>query len=766
MRDPAPPARHTRLREWLALSIATCKQSWITLGVPSELANELANDRSIGDVLVAPHANLQVVIGDVGSGKSLAASRLFQHAIDNALQDATKPFPVFVNARDLQHEPITEYIKGQTDGFVQPFHQRTFIIIDGLDEKGVLQANELIVQLHAYVGAYHKSTVLITTRPLPGLKTIDPHTRLSALHDAVAIALIARIAGKPLHPTEVYSWSTSMQDAAQWPLFAVMIGSELRRQGAIHLNQPAELINRLAEQVVERSGHDAKAINSLLQTLAVKSIGTGTRVRKSAITLERANLKLLADSRLVVETEDTLDFSLEILREWYAARALIEEHVSIEDILPASDRWITAFRLVIESENRNARDDLRYTLASLDPGLASLLILEDSTARATNETSDLSLESAQQVGDELWNAMDAWRRGLGDLFQLIGPVSPSGGTATVGVRIDSATVTTSWYEGSTEQHPVVELPGVTNTRLRDLDSGWAILDTETAPLTREWPWIATRRHLVGSLSKTIRTRRLGLPSYNAVRELVWAFSLAAKDQGQFYPRPIRAREVLGIVEEIEKRTTGELVPFPIHRLEVTRDELTLIRDQLTALLQQDEDVVSDPWPRYDHTPSESKRGYRTWDFYSDERLVQRVNAVYPAALQLYTEIVDRWFKGFQERLQFGCLFPVRLEGRLRRSNQPNWEGAPSLSWRARALPKGKTSRVTVEWSSEEFDLLSYWKEEKDNLRRVRPDTDVTPYPIVDNALPTIDSIRPATDLAHAWLIDDLKQLHWTDLISL
>ena len=142
VRDPAPPARHTRLREWLALSIATCKQSWITLGVPSELANELANDRSIGDVLAAPHANLQVVIGDVGSGKSLAASRLFQHAIDNALQDATKPFPVFVNARDLQHEPITEYIKRQTDGFVQPFHQRTLIIIDGLDEKGVLQANE------------------------------------------------------------------------------------------------------------------------------------------------------------------------------------------------------------------------------------------------------------------------------------------------------------------------------------------------------------------------------------------------------------------------------------------------------------------------------------------------------------------------------------------------------------------------------------------------------------------------------------------------
>ena len=107
---------------------------------------------------------------------------------------------------------------------------------------------------------------------------------------------------------------------------------------------------------------------------------------------------------------------------------------------------------------------------------------------------------------------------------------------------------------------------------------------------------------------------------------------------------------------------------------------------------------------------------------------------------------------------------LRLEGRLTTSRQPHWEGAPSLTWYAKALPKGETSHVDLEWgSSEGFDLRSYWKEEENNLKSVRPGTDATPCPIVQDSLPSINSIRPVTDLAHTWLISDLKELDWTSL---
>ena len=128
------------------------------------------------------------------------------------------------------------------------------------------------------------------------------------------------------------------------------------------------------------------------------------------------------------------------------------------------------------------------------------------------------------------------------------------------------------------------------------------------------------------------------------------------------------------------------------------------------------------------------------------------------------DVVDRWFGGFRSRFRYGRLLPLRLEGRLTTSRQPHWEGAPSLTWYAKALPKGETSHVDLEWgSSEGFDLRSYWKEEENNLRSVRPGTDATPCPIVKDSLPSINSIRPVTDLAHSWLISDLKELDWTSL---
>ena len=764
LRDPAQPTRRQKLRQQLDSSFAKCKQLWITLDVPSDLATELANDRSVGDVLTAEDFHFQMVVGAAGSGKSLAASRFFQRAIEIALQDGTQPFPLFVNARDLT-DPLEEYIEKRTAGLVQPYYQPTLVILDGLDERGVSQASELITQIRYYVDAHPKSRVLATSSALPGLMVPEQHTILPALNDDETIDLISRIAGRKCQLGELYSWSESLRNAARRPLFAVMIGAELRRGRAIGLDRPVDLINRLAQQVVEQSRQKGEGLNCLLQRLAVKAISTGRRVRKSDVTLSHVGQGLLANSRLIDESGDTFDFSHEVLREWYAARALIEENVPIDEIVPASDRWMTAFQLVIESENENARDALLHKLASSDPGLAALLIQDTATAGGDEDVTDRSPASAKQLGSELWNAMDAWRRGLGKLFQEIGPVAADDSTAAVGIRMDSTTITTSWYSGGrTLSHPVVQLPEGAKTGFRHLDPGWATLHTEMTPLGAEWPWKRTRRYLVDSLSKTILTRRLALPSDHATRELVWAFALAIAGQGEFSPRSIGAREVLETVLQMATQARRETIVFKIRQLEIAPYELDLMRGKFERLLEQGEDVVRDPWPEFDRRPSKGTRGLHTWDFYSDERLLQRATAVYSAALQLYMEMVDRWFGGFRNRFRFARLFPIRLEGRLTKSQQSHWEGAPSLTWCARALPRDGASQVALEWGApEDFNLLSYWREEEENLRSVRSGIDATPCPIVGDSLPAIDTTRPVTDLAHAWLIGDLQELNWTDL---
>ncbi len=762
LRDPAAPVRQRTLQQWLDSSIAKCKQSWIALGVPDELATELANNRSIGQVLTAPAPGFQLVTGPAGSGKSLAASRLFQEAIDSALADANQPFPLFVAARDL-HGPLEEYIERRTAGLVQLPDQPTVIILDGLDERGVLEGNELLTQIQYYADAYPRSRVLATSRALPGLGLPEPHAPISSMSDTEATALIARIANRPVELPELHGWSDSVRTAAARPLFAVMIGVELRRSANMRLHRSVELLDRLARQVVESAPAGGRHLDSLLQRLAVSAINTGSRVRKADLTPHHADQRHVADSRLVDESGDTLDFTHEVLREWFAARAIIEEAVSLDDLIPASDRWIASFQLVVESDYSNTGHALLRQLASSDPGMAGLVMPE---RRSDHDEAEVygPTGSAVQVGRQLWEAMDAWRQGMGDLFGAIGPADANGNTAGLGIRMSSTTVTTSWYTGDrTLPQRVVPLPEPSERGPDSLDPGWVVLHTESAPRGLEWPWIATRRHLTESLSRVVITRRLALPSDDAVRELVWAFALAVNNQGEFSPRPIATNTVL----EVARRLTAGARPgdvFVVQRLEMTLDELVLVERRLEQMREEGDGTVRDPWPLFDRRPSPDTRTCSTWDFYSDDRLLERATAVYSAGLRLYMEMVDRWFSSFRRRFRFIGLFPILLEGRLTKSHQPRFEGAPGLTWRARALPMGETSRVALEWGpADDFHSLSYWRDEEDNLRSVRPGTDATPYPVVGGSLPSIGTVRPATDLAHSWLIRDLRELGWTDL---
>ena len=68
-----------------------------------------------------------------------------------------------MNARDLQ-EPVRDYIHRETQGFCQPLLQRTFVVIDGLDEIGVTRANNLLTQVQAYADANPKLTAVVTSR--------------------------------------------------------------------------------------------------------------------------------------------------------------------------------------------------------------------------------------------------------------------------------------------------------------------------------------------------------------------------------------------------------------------------------------------------------------------------------------------------------------------------------------------------------------------------------------------------------------------------
>ncbi len=360
LQDPALPARKKKIEESYRTSLSRCKQMWRTLNVPENVATELSENTSVGDLLGSPCSGLYVVFGDQGSGKTLAAERLFQRWLKQSLEDSSQPFPLFINSRDLS-EPLNEYINKMTQGYSSPAIQGATIIIDGIDEIGLSQANSLLEQIRVFADANPKAVIIITSRQLPGLNVDGvKQIELSTMEDEKITDLIIKMAGRAIDRFEMYEWSESIQDAIRYPLFAVMMGVTLRNNPNFTATRRNQLVNLFAQKTAK----DAEENDWLLQKLAAETIKIGTRVNKSTISRKQFEQDMLINSRLVNEQDGKVDFTLSIFREFYAARAIIEETISINSTMPVSDRWLMPMAIVME-EDEERGNELIHKLVSL-----------------------------------------------------------------------------------------------------------------------------------------------------------------------------------------------------------------------------------------------------------------------------------------------------------------------------------------------------------------------------------------------------------------
>ena len=757
-RNPERPISQRKLTELGNLSVSRTRQMWISIGVSDDLAEELSEDHSVGDVIEPSGPGLHMVVGDQGVGKTLAVERLFQRSVRNALDDSSLPFPLIVNARDL-HEPLNEYVDRLSEGYSLPSVQGSFIVIDGVDEVGVSKANALIQQFAAYVNASPKAVVVVTARPLPGLSNLDERVDMPQLDSNQATDLIARIAGRRLKPHVMHTWSQSTQDAARSPLFAVMIGIALGRDPNSRVPAPSQMVDRLARSAFGDSSVPQEKTYQLLQTLAVKTISNGVRVPKTEVSNSIHDHALLTDSRFVNEVEGNVDFTLAVFREWFAARALIEGTISVEDIKPLSDRWIVPLTIVMDSDNEAVLNELMSSVASSDPSLASILLTRHEAAQHVREKEPPSLADADEIGQRIRAAIETWRDGIGKLYCVIGPVAEHGNTPTIGVhRLDDRYFHMSWYDGKCPLPPVVELPQEPSPNL-----DWPLLVTMGVPNSKVWPWLITRNDLVDSLSKRLKPGHLPIESTEALHELSWEFAHAVSRHAGLGSAPI---DTLGVLREIESGVRN--VHFYDHsgaRYVFSDEDIDLIRCYLNGRVEKGYEIITDPWPSEDRPVAS---GW-LWEAYSDEQLLKRTNAVYAAGLRIYKNIVDRWFASFQDRLQLFQLLPVKLEGFLipSREEDPPRIG-PALSWRTRSLPihQDSTALFVLERDHQgDDDWLSYWNQEKKNLIAVRPHLHVEPHPMLVRSVLNVCEARPATALAYKWLRGDLRKLNWTDVLA-
>ncbi len=755
------PARISKLQQEHKQSLAGITETWISLGVPETMATALAEDPCVGNVLTTFSPGAYLVIGDQGSGKSLAVARQYQQAVNRSMDDFSHPYPLFAEARNLSG-PLADYIDQMSQVYSFDPALGIFIVIDGIDERGVSEANEVIRQAKTYTRSNSKATVILTSRLLPQLD-IDKikGEEIPILDTRQAIELTSKFAQQDVQRFHS-DWPPSMREAICTPLFAVMVGTELRQRPEFTMSNRSQLINQLARRECFEAGELSERAYELLKTLALKAVSCGSRVNTDEVCANRYDQKFLADSRLVREYQGKVDFTLAVFREWFAAQTLIENTVQIEEVLPALDRWLIPLRFVMECTDSNLICSLISRVVIHDPGLAGLLLQEYDNRQLESGTDFLAQETPSTAGHKIRQAIEDWKKGLGRLFSAIGPVSPDGEIAPLGIDISDSGFFTRWYIGTEQRSPVGEPPAYL------IEPGWSEFIQDPCRHPFVWPWMIARRWLVRSLRD-----RLEPPSQLQQRFLDFLLGSEAAF-GEFawelwcLFQPESLQQMTSQIGNLASSNSHKLFQFSSPEnpagIILAQKDWQVIEKCLDELMASGQESLSEPWPSADMAPSSEW----VWTSYSDQRLLERTNAIFTAALQVYREMIEQWFQAFRHRLRLYQMLPVRLEGFLSvpcRQNVKSVAQCPMLSWRLHVLPaEAETTTEIVlarpNWTLE--DVQSYWIEVEQGFSELRPESRTSPWLRFGKEHLDVFDAQPATRLANKWLSEDLRDLGWYD----
>ena len=632
---PEQAGRPALLDRLVGLSRGRSVERWQAAGVPRQTALELADDPSVGlpksDILPGEEHPLRVLVGEAGGGKSLAAERVFQRWIAEAMSDQGAPVPVYLEAASARSDleaRVREELGSQGD----PWDSGAAVVIDAAEQPEPSVADDVLRQARILAAAWPNARFLITSRRLPALNGIEEVVAVPLLDEPQSERLIRRVAGR----APIYGLTSSLREMLKRPLFALFYASWLLSKTPDTPRSTAQLIGHMVGRVAPWEGSDQG-----LRRLGTAALdGEGVASRQAFSAAERGGL---LTSGLVIEEGSKLRFPLVLFAEWFAAQGLIEGNPPLEDLLddePRLDRWRYAITAAVGTSDDDTADRLLEPLARARPALAAQVVQDSVATWGTEPLGDPP--PSHQAGEQLVRATRAWADGTGPLAALIAPVTKDGDLRPLGISSSPSGLLTSWYKGEGEKAPVLEISGPELDRRE-----WPGFRMANPGASVAWSWRWSLEDLVSAL-KPLLDHQILIEGSSLRREAAWAEALALMGHGSLYNRAVT-------VEEVTERLDG-LSPESVVMSGGNFLRPRYIQDELARLREVGENRLEPPWPTDDQNRAHFVRGG-----YSDEQLVRRATAVYGAALEGYAAIVERWFAPFADRLRWATAMPLRLK---------------------------------------------------------------------------------------------------------
>lgn len=732
--------KERKLEELKAFSKGRCLERWLALGVPDEKAALFLNnpifDRTEQVINLEATEPLKILVGDFGVGKSLIVEKLFQKLVDNATSNHNSPVPIYIPSDKLTDDLFNDI--RQASELIGDFRRLgARVIVDGADEISPKQARSLLQQAIRITKANPKIRIVIASRPIPDFerdnleKVIVPE-----LSNVEIVAIVKALSGHEQNHNFLYGLPQSVLDALKKPFFAILFGLYQQQLDNGIFKSEGELISHLV-QIAVRDVEETQVID-LLEKLAILSTERESKYIPDTDIGSLEQIRSLLSSRLVVKRGNMVGFALPVLAQWFAAKGLEKDKISIEHLtanIAQIEKWRYPIIILISYASFENASRILVPIAENHPSiLAELVDGAINRYRFDDSTDEIGLPTAQEMGNRIVRVLNALLIGIGPLGKYILPINNNGRISVIGVNKADNIFHICWY-GNMPGEGIVELDEGFRFGAQKGIHYWSELRQVRFGAQDAEPWHFSLDSARERLQRSVQRKDFPLFQGYMFKEKIWKISNELMQYGDLSHRPISINDLLKRVDE--RRV-----------LEIPRQ---LFLNYINELKENGDDFIAPLWPIPDK--EYSGLGGWIWNPYSPERVFERIQIIFESSLKEYVSFVDTFFKPFSERLTTYAILPAKLTGYLEYSNE-SW----GLNWYFDPLNEGKESFVDIHTNHERY-LSEDPRQVSKKLQKMRPGLSRY-YSSRHQSVDEVFGQTPVTDLVYDWLLHDLRDISW------
>jgi hypothetical protein len=674
-------ARRTSVLEGMSrASMSRCASRWLAVGVPQQLATQMATDPSIGERpgISAEVAGqpLSILAGELGAGKSLCAERFLQRAIAEAASSRSSPLPAFAKADDLQR-PLEDWSLAACEELGDPRRRGIFLVLDGLDELGGARAHKLLVDARELTAKWPGSIAVLTSRSIPVIKDAPECVAIPELTSEDLLELLGRVRGAEVTDAFLHTLPTQLQASIRRPLFAILLGIWLAQHDRVPASR-GELLAFVAESAVTAHGASTCKLEPALRNLAVQLLTCGEQTVPKAEIATGTLLESLLDTGLVVERAGRVSFPLALLMHWFACEGLksgVPQPTALLQNREALERWREPLAILLGSGGFDQASRYLQELVREVPGFAASIVSKalSQWGQADDPAMGDPLDCARRIR---W-AFSGWKEGLQELGDRVTPTEAGGSLLPLAITTarDHRHFTAAWYSGPADRPEVFSLQP--DERVFEHGTGWEMAFTNQVRREPAWPWRLALEHIVPEIDSLLGRYGLVVPDGPLVDEAVWYAACRLMDKNPLRGRPI----ALESVPDLAGARAEALLGSPLAP-QVTVQQF---RDAIRDLRVAGSEELLPPWPVPDF-PFPDRGHDWIWNFYSPERMRDRLNVVVRMGLVAYMQIVRRWFPRVRQHMATAVTCPARAEGQIyHRPGSTELKGCPRGFWYLRPI---------------------------------------------------------------------------------